>query len=369
MLVSSRLEARMLSRSIESSLALVLAMLIAGNAPAQRTEYEKLTIDELQEVVGPIALYPDTLLAHVLAASTVWGDLNRVWDYVQFSRGPVDENDPRLIGIEPHVAALLLFPDVIEMMIDYEDWTAELGDAVTFQEPDVLDAIQAFRQRVDEAGNIETNAQIKIVRDVVEERQYISISPARATIIHVPVYQPSVVVARRTTRWPVIMFATGVPVGAWVWGGSRWGWGHVSYSHRGIGDFHSGRWRPPIGRRPRPPSSRTGRPPVRPGTGPPPSDSPAAGRRTTGSGSSRPSAGGQRPGTGRKRPSADRRRPSPGRQRPIAERGKRPTSARPRTTPRPSRGGGAFGGSTGDGSTARNSSQRGVDSRRAAGGG
>ena len=117
-----------------------------------------LSLDELQEVVGPIALYPDELVAIVLPAST--------WplQIVQASR-LLDKrkSDPDLKPDEdwdPSVIGLMNYPEVIALMNDDLDWTWKLGEAVAAQQDDVMDAIQKFRGRADEAGNLESNDKV-----------------------------------------------------------------------------------------------------------------------------------------------------------------------------------------------------------------
>lgn len=180
---------------------LVVAMTIgSGAALAQRAEAPRqdYTAEELQELVGPIALYPDELVSIVLPASTY------PLQIVQAARFLDDlEADPSLKPSEDWdetVVALLNYPEVLRMMNEDLDWTWALGDAVLGQQGDVIDAIQDFRDRAYVAGNLRSDAKQTVARggDVIEIRS------ADPKVVYIPYYDPVRVVVYQ--RIPVYYY-------------------------------------------------------------------------------------------------------------------------------------------------------------------
>ena len=151
-------------------------------------EEPQLTIEELEELVGPVALYPDKLLAIVLPASTY------PLEVVQAARFLDQlEDDSSLKPDESwddSVTALLNYPEVVRMMNDDIDWTWRLGEAVVRQQADVIAAVESFRDRAYAAGNLKTDE-----RQRVDNRDgAIEIQPLEEDIIYVPYYEPERVV-------------------------------------------------------------------------------------------------------------------------------------------------------------------------------
>jgi hypothetical protein len=148
-----------------------------------------MTPDELQALVGPIALYPDDLLAIVLPASTY------PLEIVQAARFLEDHQENN--SLEPDeswddsVVALLNYPEVLEMMNDDIDWTWRLGEAVANQQPDVIAAVEAFRDRAYAAGNLKTDKHQTVSEN---DDGIIEIEPVSEEIIYVPYYEPERVV-------------------------------------------------------------------------------------------------------------------------------------------------------------------------------
>ena len=157
-------------------------------APAQDVDQQPLTAAELETLVGPIALYPDEVLAVVLPAATY------PLQIVQAARF-LDEREANS-GIEPSgdwddsVVALLNYPEVVRLMNDDLDWTWTLGEAVLDDQPAVLDAIQAFRDRAYDAGNLVSDDR----QQVVEEDGVITIAPADPEVVYIPYYEPETIV-------------------------------------------------------------------------------------------------------------------------------------------------------------------------------
>ncbi|MEQ8205815.1 MAG: DUF3300 domain-containing protein [Woeseia sp.] len=153
-----------------------------------------LSPEALETLVGPIALYPDDLLAVVLPASTY------PLEIVQAARFLDElENDSSLKPDESwddSVVALLNYPEVVEMMSDDLDWTWRLGEAVVAQQNDVVAAVEAFRDRAYAAGNLKTDDRQRVTRTGTS----IEIEPIDDDVIYVPYYEPEVVVLRQPAR-------------------------------------------------------------------------------------------------------------------------------------------------------------------------
>jgi hypothetical protein len=227
--------------------ALTITALLFGNlatavaASAAETPSEPaapaagLSAAELEELVGPIALYPDELLAIVLPASTY------PLQIVQGARLlEKRKTDPELQPEEdwdPSVIGLLNYPEVINLMNEDLDWTWKLGTAVADQQDDLMVAVQSFRARVDEAGNLESNEKVTVAKETEENQQIIVIESASPEVIYVPTYQPTTVVVQQTAPYPyyysspypyyyrpAAAFWTGMFVGAAIGWGMSWGW-------------------------------------------------------------------------------------------------------------------------------------------------
>jgi hypothetical protein len=208
--------------------------------------------EELDQMLAPIALYPDSLLAQVLMASTY------PLEVVQASRWAQQNKDLKGDALtaalerqewDPSVKSLVNFPQVLDMMSDKLDWTQKLGDAFLADEKAVSETIQKLRAKADAQGNLKTTEQQTVI--VEKETQIIRIEPASPQVVYVPTYNPTVVYG--TWWWPscppyywppppyyypggavaagVIGFGLGVAVGAawgYAWGGWNWRGGNVN---------------------------------------------------------------------------------------------------------------------------------------------
>ena len=195
----------------------------AAQAPAGNGDIPLLSQTELQELVGPIALYPDDLLAIVLPASTYPLQL------VQAQRFLDDlEEDPSLNpddDWDDSVIALLNYPEVVELLNADLDWTWRLGEAVVAQQADVVSAVEHFRDRAYAAGNLKSDSRQTVAR----EEGVIEITPVEDDIIYVPYYEPDRVVVHQTRpvyhyyprAYPVYYYP--YPVGYAFGSGFFWG--------------------------------------------------------------------------------------------------------------------------------------------------
>lgn len=212
---------------------LVVALLVGWSvSPALAQEPPQHSPEQLDKLVTRIALYPDPLLAQVLAAATYsdqipaaakWADEHHYLTGDVLAKAIADDH----LSWDPSVQALLPFPSVLEKMAADMEWTRELGDAFLAQRQDVMDAVQRMRQKAKDYGYLRSNDQI-----IVTGGPYIEIDPVDPAFICVPVYDPLVVF------WPprpgivvgaAISFGFGVNLGLafrpWGWGVVRFDWG------------------------------------------------------------------------------------------------------------------------------------------------
>ena len=208
------------------------ATLLSTFALFASAQPEKLNKEQLDQLVSRIALYPDPLLAQVLAASTHWEQIAEAAAWAQ--EHSYLKGDALSAAIEadnlqwdPSVIALLPFPSVLQMMAQDLAWTEQLGTAVLEQKADVMDAIQRMRKKTRDFGYLEPNNYV----NVVPEGDYIEILPVDPNVIYVPIYDPVVVFtrpARGVTIGGVIRFAPGVVISAafdpWGWAAPRLLW-------------------------------------------------------------------------------------------------------------------------------------------------
>jgi hypothetical protein len=171
-------------------------------APQVASYYYALTPGQLDEILAPIALYPDPLLASVLAASTYPQQLNQV--AISLRANPnIDDN---YINAQPWpdaVKVLAHYPDLITFMTARPDWTLALGAVFVEQQADVMNTIQRLRQEAQDCGTLYTTQQ----QQVVVNNNYIQILPAQPNVVYVPQYDPQVVYVRGRAPRDAIRFS------------------------------------------------------------------------------------------------------------------------------------------------------------------
>ncbi len=188
--------------------------------------------EQLDQLVGRIALYPDALLSQVLAAATFpeqipeaakWADEHHYLHGQELANAIQEDQLPW----DPSVQALLPFPSVLDTMASDQNWTRDLGNAFLAQQQDVMDAVQRERHKAQQYGYLRSNEQI-----VVGGGPYISINPVDPGYIVVPYYDPGIVFFAPRPGFFVgggIRFGFGVSIGGffrpWGWGYSRFDWG------------------------------------------------------------------------------------------------------------------------------------------------
>jgi hypothetical protein len=253
---------------------LLIAALAAFSAAAKAQSQQQnklLTSAELDQLVAPIALYPDALVSEVLMASTYplevveaarWAEQNKAL------KGEPLKQAADKQSWDESVKSLAAAPDVLDMMSKKLEWTQKLGDAVLAQQADVMDAIQRLRSKADANGKLQTTSQQTVKKTRQANRDVIVIEPAEPNTVYVPYYDPAVVYG----PWPYpayppyyfaypgyitgtaiatgIAFGVGFAVGAWAWhdhwwgGGFNWGNNNINFNRQiNVNNINNNNWR------------------------------------------------------------------------------------------------------------------------------
>jgi hypothetical protein len=211
---------------------------------------------ELDQLVAPIALYPDALLAQVLMASTYPLEIVEAARWVKANPGLKDkalEDALQAQRWDPSVKSLAVFPQVLAMMNEKLDWTQKLGDAFLAQQQDVLATAQSRRQMAQAQGALKDSEQQKVVTTQENNTTVIKIEPTNPEVVYVPTYNPTVVYG----AWPypayppyayyppgyvaggaLLGFTAGVIVGGALWGNVGWGRGDVNVNVNRYNNFN-----------------------------------------------------------------------------------------------------------------------------------
>lgn len=218
--------------------------ILAQQAGQQSGGSAPLKPEELEQLLAPIALYPDSLLSQIFMASTYPLEVVQAARWVKQNQNlkgdalaaALDKQD-----WDPSVRSLVNFPDVLFKMSDKLDWTQKLGDAFLEQQKEVMVTVQTLRAKAQASGNLKTTQEQKVI---VEEK-IIKIEPASPQVVYVPTYNPTVVYG----PWPypayppypwyppgyvfgsMFAFGAGVALGAawgYAWGNCNWGGGNVN---------------------------------------------------------------------------------------------------------------------------------------------
>jgi hypothetical protein len=211
-----------------------------GQAP---TPAPQLSPQEIQQLVAPIALYPDALVAQVLAASTYPAEIVEADRWMQSHANLKDEKLAKEVDKQPwdpSVKALAQFPSVLENMDKNLSWTSSLGDAYANDPQGVTDAVQTMREQARKAGNLNSNEQEK----VTTQGNTIVIEPADPDVVYVPAYDPWLVYGGPVVAYPGwypvpgifwggVGLSFGIGFGIGYFGGFGWGWGHWGYDWHG----------------------------------------------------------------------------------------------------------------------------------------
>jgi uncharacterized membrane protein YgcG len=214
---------------------------LSAAAPPQPTE-------DLEQLVAPIALYPDALVAQVLAAATTPTQIVEADRWLQQHADLKGDALAKAVDAEswdPGVKALTQFPGLLGMMDKNLSWTSSLGEAYVNGPQNVLDAVQVMRQRAQQAGNLKSTPQ----ESVTTQGNAIDIEPADPQVIYVPEYDPWLVYGDPLAFYPGWIgvpgfyldgpgIGFGVGIGIGFFGGFGWGWHHWGTDWHGHGLTH-----------------------------------------------------------------------------------------------------------------------------------
>jgi hypothetical protein len=232
---------------------------------AQAQEAKPLSNEQLDQLTAQVALYPDSLLAQLLMATTYPDDFAAAAGWSKAHPDAKGDDAVRMVDSEPwdpSVASLVAFPEVLITLGEKPDWVKNMGDAFLAQPDDVMNSVQRLRGQAQKAGNLKSNEQIKVsqqtpeavaaattvvVKQSTPPPQVIVIEPAQPTVVYVPAYNPTVVYG----PWPYpayppyyyppppgywfsrtiatgIAWSVGIGVSNALWGGCNWGRGDVN---------------------------------------------------------------------------------------------------------------------------------------------
>jgi uncharacterized membrane protein YgcG len=210
-----------------------------GAPPPIPVQSAQPTPEQLNQLVAPIALYPDSLVAQILAAAAYPDQIVEADRWLQDHRNLTGQALAQAVDQQPwdpSVKALTAFPSVLANMDKNLSWTSTLGDVYINHQADVMNAIQVMRQRAQMAGNLQSGPQ----ETVTNSGGNISIVPANPQVVYVPEFDPWLVYGPGIAPWPgwywypglyltVPGIAFGVGFGIGFFGGFGWGWGHWGF--------------------------------------------------------------------------------------------------------------------------------------------
>lgn len=221
-------------------------------APAAAPAGDKLSQEQLDQLVAPIALYPDDLLSQILMASTYPIEVVQADRWTKAHKDLKGDALAKALESETwdaSVKSLVQFPDVLSMMSEKLDITSKIGDAFISQQKDVMDAVQRLRAKAQQAGNLQSNQQQTVTVQPAaagSQTQTIIIQPANPQVVYVPQYNPTVVYG----AWPypayppypyyppgyvagtaALSFGIGVACGA-IWSNNSWG--HCNWNNGSV---------------------------------------------------------------------------------------------------------------------------------------
>jgi hypothetical protein len=224
-------------------------------AASGQQQAKTFTQQDLDELVAPIALYPDALLAQVLMAATYPLEIVEAarWQKQNASLKDKALDDAlQQQSWDPSVKSLTAVPQVLTMMNEKLDWTTKLGDAFLAQQEDILKTAQELRKKADAAGNLKSSKEMTVSKATENNVQVIKIESPQPETVYVPTYNPATVYG----AWPYpapppyyyyppgyaygagLAFATGVVVGAAIWGNCNWGGNNVNVNVNKYNNFN-----------------------------------------------------------------------------------------------------------------------------------
>jgi len=232
-----------LARCLLIALAVLLAAPPVPGAQPPAADARPFKPQELEQIVAPIALYPDPLVAHIMMASTYPLEVIQAARFAKAHPNLRDDDlneELKKYDWDNSVKSLVKFPQVLEMMDSQLEWMQKLGAAVLAQQKETMDAVQRLRARARKAGNLKSTQEQKVIVESAPtptDQTIIKIEPENPEIIYVPAYDPIVIYGPwpypayppyyyYTPYYPVgyatMWFGFGMMVGGSIWGGCNW---------------------------------------------------------------------------------------------------------------------------------------------------
>jgi hypothetical protein len=244
----------------------LLAALVAGNsawsqqpappaAAASAPASAPLKQEELDQLLAPIALYPDALIAQILMASTYPLEVVEAARWTKANPNLKEKELETALQSqtwEASVKALTVVPQVLKQMNENLAWTQKLGDAFLADQKTVLATVQSLRSKANAAGNLKSTPEQSVKTETVDNKTVYVIESAKPETVYVPTYNPSTIYG----PWPYsayppyymyppgyayapgLAFATGIFVGAAIWGNCNWGGGNVNINVNKYNNFN-----------------------------------------------------------------------------------------------------------------------------------
>src|SRR5262245_49368875 len=241
-------------RKLIPGMIAILSLALSSTAFAQQAQSQAVTTTttdqqtttlppgELDSLVAPIALYPDSLLAQTLAASTYPLEVIQLQQWMNNNKNLQGQALADAVAKQPwdaSIQGLVAYPDVVTRMADNIQWTTDLGNAFLAQQSDVMDAVQRMRGKAEGTGNLKTSSQQVVKTETVPSgKQVITVQDANPDVVYVPSYDPTIVYGPPAPEYPyypytypgyvpgtALMWGAGIALGAAAWGswGGHWG--------------------------------------------------------------------------------------------------------------------------------------------------
>ena len=250
-----------MSNTLRTVVSMLLAMLMllplqANSQQDTQTMKPAFTQEQIEQLVAPIALYPDALVAQILMASTYPLEIVSADRWMKANPNLKDKALEDALQQQPwdaSVKSLVAIPQVLDMLNQKLDMTQQLGDAFLEQQKEVLDAVQRLRAKAQDKGNLNTTKEQVVNKTEQSGSSIITIEPANPEVIYVPVYDPNVVYgAWAYPSYPpyyyyppnynigtaLISFGAGLAVGNAIWGNCNWHNGNVDINVNRYNSFN-----------------------------------------------------------------------------------------------------------------------------------
>jgi hypothetical protein len=231
------------------------------------------TAQELDQLLAPIALYPDALIAQITAASTNPQEIVDADNWLHQNSdlsGIALTNAAQQQNFDPAFIALVSFPQVLDMMAQNIDDYAAIGEAFSANQGSVMDSIQRLRAQAYASGTLRSSSELQVSQETQGGQPIIVIQPANPQVVYIPQYSPAVVYGGPGAVAGLITFGAGIAIGVTLANSYPWGWGGWGWNWRGRAMlYRRSVWRRPNGYRPPRPIYRPRPPryPSKPGYG------------------------------------------------------------------------------------------------------